>query len=364
MLLFLTGDVMTGRGIDQVLPHASRPRLYEPFARSALDYLELAERAHGPIPRPVGYAYVWGDALAILDRKRPHARIVNLETSVTTSDQAAPKGINYRMHPHNVPVLAAAKLDCCTLANNHVLDWGRSGLLETLESLARAGVATAGAGRDAASARAPAVLSAPDGGRVLVFAFGTDDSGIPPEWNAGPDLPGVNRLPDLSPATVERIAATVAAVKRPNDVAVASIHWGPNWGFAIPDAQRDFAHALVDRAHVDLVQGHSSHHPKAVEVYHRRLILYGCGDFLDDYEGIAGYDEFRPDLVLMYFPSLDASSGELLGLEMVPLEIRHFRLRAAPSDGAAWLRATLDRESRRFGGRVSLRDGSLFLEPA
>src|SRR4030095_10058684 len=123
---------MTGRGIDQVLPRPSRPELHEDYIRSALDYVELAERAHARAPRPVTVCSVWGALLSGLESRSPDCRVVNLETSVTTSEQAAPKGINYRMHPANVPCLAAAKIDCCVLANNHVLDWGASGLRETL----------------------------------------------------------------------------------------------------------------------------------------------------------------------------------------------------------------------------------------
>ena len=112
-----------------------------------LIYVALAEQANGPIPRRVDPAYIWGDALAELEREAPRARIVNLETAVTTSSERAPKGINYRMNPANAACLAAARLDCCVLANNHVLDWGPAGLLETLDTLHALGSRTAGAGR-------------------------------------------------------------------------------------------------------------------------------------------------------------------------------------------------------------------------
>ena len=164
---------MTGRGIDQILPHPAPPVLFESYMRSALGYVELAERSSGPIPRPVDDAYIWGDALPELARIRPDLRIINLETAVTLSGDAEPgKGIHYRMHPANVGCLSAAAIDCCVLANNHVLDWGYSGLSETVDTLRRAGIATAGAGCDAAAAAAPAVLLAPGKGRVLVFACG------------------------------------------------------------------------------------------------------------------------------------------------------------------------------------------------
>lgn len=98
--LFLAGDVMTGRGIDQILPHPSEPQLFEPWVQSAQEYVALAERRHGPIVRPVDVAYVWGAALAELHRAQPAVRIVNLETAVTSSDDAWPdKGIHYRMNP-------------------------------------------------------------------------------------------------------------------------------------------------------------------------------------------------------------------------------------------------------------------------
>ena len=146
--LFLCGDVMIGRGIDQVLAHPCDPALHEGYAHSAMDYVSLAEAANGPIPRHADPWYVWGAALDEWSRAQPDGRIINLETSVTRSDDYIPKGINYRVSPDNAECLAAAAIDCCVLANNHVLDWGRAGLSETLATLTHLGIKTAGAGRD------------------------------------------------------------------------------------------------------------------------------------------------------------------------------------------------------------------------
>ena len=358
MTLFLCGDVMTGRGIDQVLPHPGDPVLHEGYAASALDYVALAERANGPIPRPAEFAYVWGDALAEWARAAPDLRIVNLETAVTTRDDwQRGKGIHYRMHPANVPCFTAAAIDCCVLANNHVLDWGYAGLAETLQTLRRAKLQPAGAGRDRAEAAAPAVLTVAGKGRVLVFSFGVQSSGIPPDWAAAAGLPGVNLLADLSPATLRQIAAQVKAVKHPADVVVASIHWGGNWGYAVPEAHQRFAHGLIGQCGVDVVHGHSSHHPQGIEVYRGRPILYGCGDFLNDYEGIAGYEAYRGDLSLMYFLTFDAASGQLSRLWMIPMQTRRFRLHRASAEDTRWLRAVLDREGRRLGSGVEAGPG-------
>ncbi len=353
---------MTGRGIDQVLPHPSKPGIRESYMRSALGYVELAESVHGAIPRPVDFAYIWGEALAELEARSSDLRVINLETSITTSNEAVPKGINYRMHPANVQCLRAAAIDCCVLANNHVLDWGVAGLLETLDVLRGAGMATAGAGRDLEEADRPAVLEVTGKGRLLVFGFGRPTSGIPRDWAAGEGRPGISLLPDLSSRSADRVAERVRRWRQQGDLVVASIHWGGNWGYAIPRRQREFAHRLIDAGAADVVHGHSSHHPKAVEVHGGRPILYGCGDFINDYEGISGHEEFRSDLVLAYHLTLDVSSGRLLRLEMTPFRTRRFRLERVARRDAEWIRSTLDREGRKLGTRVELAsDGTLVL---
>jgi poly-gamma-glutamate synthesis protein (capsule biosynthesis protein) len=343
---------MTGRGIDQILPHPANPQLHERYVDSASGYVELAERAHGSIAKPVSYGYVWGAALEEWARAKPDARVVNLETSVTRSEDYVRKGINYRMSPENVGCLLAAGIDCCTLANNHVLDWGRAGLLETLEVLKQHGLKTCGAGQDIRAARAPAILEIAGKGRVLVFSLASPTSGTPLDWSATTNRPGVNVIAELSESAADQVAGEIRRIRRPGDVVVVSVHWGPNWGYEVPDEQWRFAHALIERANVSIVHGHSSHHTKGIEVHRNRLILYGCGDFVNDYEGISGYEEFRDDLAVMYFASVDAGNGELLGLEMTPLQIKNFRLHRASSEDVEWLRETIERASKPFGTRL------------
>jgi poly-gamma-glutamate capsule biosynthesis protein CapA/YwtB (metallophosphatase superfamily) len=359
--LFLCGDVMTGRGIDQVLPHPCDPILHESYVQSAMDYVHLAETANGPIPRGADPAYVWGAAVDEFNRVRPDARIINLETSITRSEDYAKKGINYRMSPDNADCLKAAAIDCCVLGNNHILDWGRRGLLDTLGTLQRLQIKTAGAGRNLSAASAPAVLDIAGNGRVLVFSFACVTSGAPRTWVATSENPGVNLLGELSEAGALRVADAIARTRSPGDLIIVSLHWGANWGYGIPDVQRRFAHALVDRADVSIIHGHSSHHPKAIEVYRDRLILYGCGDFLNDYEGIVGYEQYRGDLVLMYFADIEPA-GNLAALEIVPLQIRNFRLVRSATQDICWMQQTMDRESRKFGAGVALSpDGRLSL---
>jgi len=267
------------------------------------------------------------------------------------------------MNPENIPCIMAARIDCCTLANNHMLDWGYPGLAETLETLKRVNVKSAGAGRDVKDAESPTAMEVKGKGRLIVFSFGTETSGIPLSWAASEDRPGVNLLKDFSNETVQYIKEKVREVKGQGDIIVASIHWGGNWGYEVPPEQREFAHKLVDDAGIDVIHGHSSHHVKGLEVYRDRLVIYGCGDFMNDYEGIGGYEFFRSDLALMYFAGLDPSTGKLVYLRMTPTQTKRFRVSRTSGAEGQWLRDLLNREGKKFGTRVKLNsDNTLTLQ--
>ena len=265
LILFLGGDVMTGRGLDQVLPHPGDPRLWESHVGDARRYVSLAEEKSGPIPWPVPFSWPWGDALQAVEEIAPAARVVNLETSITSSDEATPgKEVHYRMNPANVPCLTTFRPDVCVVANNHVLDFGRVGLQDTLESLKTAGLRAAGAGIDRNEAHDLVMIPTSDGARILLTAVGAASSGIPASWAATVNTPGIAFLPDLSDAAADQISDQACRVKRPGDIVVISIHWGSNWGYEVTAGQVSFAHRLIDRG-VDLLHGHSSHHPRPIE---------------------------------------------------------------------------------------------------
>jgi len=356
MRLFLCGDVMTGRGIDRILSHPGDPVLHESYVKSAETYVELAEGVSGTIPRRAAPDYIWGDALDEIAARKPDARIVNLETAVTSRGTPDPKGINYRMHPGNIACLTAAGIDCCVLANNHLGDWGLQGALDTFDALEAAGIAIAGAGRDAGLAAQPAILETP-AGRLLVFGVGTPSSGIPANWAARPDRAGINFIPGFDDDSFRRIADAIHAWRRNGDTVVVSIHWGSNWGYDVPVAHRRFARRLTEEAGADIVHGHSAHHPLGFELHAGRPALYGCGDFINDYEGISGHAEFRAELTLAWMLDYDTTARRLRDLEMIPFRLRKFRLERVRGGDARWLADTIDRECRRLGPRVELTRG-------
>jgi poly-gamma-glutamate synthesis protein (capsule biosynthesis protein) len=353
LTLFVAGDVMTGRGIDQVLPRPGDPGLREELVHDARTYVALAEAVNGPIPGPVPVSWPWGDVLTVLDETRPDVRIINVETSVTRCGDFAPgKAVHYRMSPDNVGCLVAARPDVCVLANNHVLDFGQSGLTETLATLDDAGLAHTGAGRNAHEAQRPAVAVL-GGRRLVVHAVGTSSSGVPPGWAATTDRGGVAYLRDLSAAGADDLVARAQRAARPGDVVVVSVHAGSNWGYDVGGRYARFARRLVDGG-VDVVHGHSSHHPRPLEIYRGRPILYGCGDLVNDYEGIGGYESYRSELRLVYLVTLDADTHELTRLRMVPMRARRLRLERVTGPDAVWLQRTLAKVSRLFGTTIEL----------
>jgi poly-gamma-glutamate synthesis protein (capsule biosynthesis protein) len=345
---------MTGRGIDQILPYPSNPELKEPFVKDARDYIIFAEEVNGKINYPASFDYIWGDALKELEKEKVDIRIINLETTITTSNNFLPKGINYRMNPRNIDVLKVFKVDVACLANNHILDFGEEGLLETIETLKKNGILTVGAGKNIEEASKPAVIKIDpfqkvrvesEKVRVIIFNYADVSSGVPIWWKAEKNKAGVNLLTE----DVSKLIAKYLDVARPN-IVIFSIHWGPNWGYEISEEERNFAHRLIDEANIDIVFGHSSHHFKGIETYKGKLIIYGAGDFINDYEGIGGYEEFRGDLVLGYV--VEIKNLKINKLILLPFRIKKFRLNYCTDEEIDWIFNVLKRESKIYGRMI------------
>ena len=171
---------------------------------------------------------MWGDTLAVLRDRKPAARIINLETAITRSSKAWPKGINYRMHPANVGCLTAAQIDCCVLANNHVLDWGttvcwKPGTLRKRESARRGRSRRPRRRRQRRwrSRKRPEFWCSVSVRRRAAFPA------------TGPPLTAGRCEPAPRPVGANRGVPweTARAARKPGDVLVASLHWGSNWGY-------------------------------------------------------------------------------------------------------------------------------------
>lgn len=368
--LLICGDVMTGQGIAPLLPPTgARTRR---SMRSALDYVHHAGSRPPParedpghadsLPRPVCFDYPWGDALSLLRRAAPDLRLANLEASITTRGTPAAPPIHARLSPQQLPALAALGVQGVVLAGPHALDWGPSGLHDTLHSLREAGIAGVGAGLDREQAAQEGQWLLPGRGRLRLLAYGHASCGLTAAAAAGEGRPGINWLRDLDAGAVAEIAARVAAQRREGDLVVVSLHWGAQWGYEVTAEQRRFAHALVDTAGVDLVWGQASRHPRPIEVYRGRLILYGVGTFLKDAGWAVGHEHLRPELAALYLPRL-AADGSLRELCLWPVHVHLFRLRRACASETLWLARALGSACHPHGSAlVPHGDGSLRLD--
>jgi poly-gamma-glutamate capsule biosynthesis protein CapA/YwtB (metallophosphatase superfamily) len=318
--LALTGDVMLGRGVNETL-RTVRPE--EP----------------------------WGDVQPLLDSA--DLRIINLECAITEHKQPwslTPKVFHFRADPVATEVLKAARVDACSLANNHTLDFEEQGLLDTLRHLEEAGIRYAGAGRDAEEAARPALLE----GGVALVAF-TDNE---PPFAAGPDRPGTNYLPvSLEPEVLRRVEVEVEAAREAGArTIVFANHWGPNMVQRPREIFRRFARAVVDRG-VDLYYGHSAHLFQGVEIYDGKPILYDTGDFIDDY---AVDPNLRNDRSFLFRVSVEG--GDLKRLELFPVFLPYARVELARG---AEREATLDLMlslSAEMGTTFDRREDRLVLE--
>ena len=363
--LLLGGDLMLGRGIDQQMPEHCDPTLHEALVRDARDYARLAERLHGPMPTPFQPCTPWGQSLAWMEQFSPELRLVNLETAITTSPRPWPgKGVHFRMHPANITALQAARLDGCSLANNHSLDWGFNGLAETLRCLRQAGIQSAGAGHSPHQAQRPARWQLGDGRALLLFAWAFTSSGVPPVWAALPGRPGMALLGGINNGSVKWLCRCIHRQRRPGERGVVSLHWGGNWVPVVPEQHRWLARQLIELAGVDVVFGHSSHHPLPLEIHQGRLILYGCGDLINDYEGLPPHGPWRSDLVCLYGLEMERRSGALTALAIQPFQLRGFQLQEASVADRQLLEQQLGLEASPAGWRCRSEGNGWRLEPA
>ena len=322
--LALAGDVMLGRGVNETLRDV-RPE--EP----------------------------WGDTLPLL--LSADLRIINLECAVTEHRRPwsrTSKVFHFRADPVAVDVLRAARIDACSLANNHTLDFEEQGLLDTLRHLEDAAIRYAGAGRDLEEAARPALLGEPPM-RVALVAF-TDNE---PPFAAGPAKPGTNYLPvSTEPGVLRRVEEAVGAAREAGaGMVVFSNHWGPNMVERPREVFRRFARAVVDRG-ADVYYGHSAHVFQGVEIYRGKPILYDTGDFIDDY---AVDPRLRNDRSFLFLVSLD--SGGLRRLELYPVTLPYARVELARG---VEREAILDRMvalSAEMGTTLTLREARLVFEP-
>jgi poly-gamma-glutamate capsule biosynthesis protein CapA/YwtB (metallophosphatase superfamily) len=321
------GDVMLGRLIDQLFP----THVDEPSEARIIDSV----RRSTPSLRDYSSESPWGNTLNVLQLGA--LNVANLETSVTTHPVPWPdKVFNYRMHPANISALKVAGRTYVSLANNHTLDFGVEGLVETVETLSANDIRFAGAGHSAAEAQRPANVplilwrgfeSYPSNHSVDIFSA----SDHPRDWSSVPSF----HLIDYTSQTKARLKELITSenAQSQSSLKIFSVHWGPNYSWQPSAEIRELAHFLIDECGIDIVHGHSSHHVQGIDRYGGKLIIYGCGDFVDDYAITPGY---RNDLSAIWQVAVEEvdhaeEAGKkkalrLSRLDIYPTKIKDFQV--------------------------------------
>jgi poly-gamma-glutamate capsule biosynthesis protein CapA/YwtB (metallophosphatase superfamily) len=322
MKIAITGDVMLGRLVNRQMV--------------AKDFLAPES--------------LWGDVLPLF--LSADCRLINLECVISSRGQPwnpLHKPFHFRAKPRAIELLQAARVDCATLANNHVLDYGPEALLDCLHLLKDAHIQQTGAGANLHEALTPAFLDDADG-RIAIIAL-TDNE---PQWEANESRPGVNYINYgsqglLSPYR-ERIAAAITHARQHASFIIISAHVGPNWGPPSPAMQR-LARELMDLGG-DLYWGHSNHAPQGVEIYKEKMIFYSTGDFVDDY----AVDPLeRNDLSFLFM--VEERSGRIAGVRFYPVRIEHCQVHRAEGADMVFLNQNFQKKCQAFRTDVTFNHG-------
>jgi hypothetical protein len=218
----------------------------------------------------------------------------NAEQGFCKNGEPSPIHASYS-DPRNIPALLYAGIDVLSLANNHTLDWGTDGLLDSLDRLKTAGLPVVGAGKDLSRARQPVILER-KGTKVGFLAYSCTG---PDGYEAEEDKPGyapvriwtIYEKLDYQPATPPRIVSfpykddlsamveDIKKLKTQVDVVIISFHWGQHiLPRVIPMYCFEVGHAAID-AGADLILGGHTHILKGIEMYKGKVIFYSLNNF-------------------------------------------------------------------------------------
>ncbi|MNK68548.1 Capsule biosynthesis protein CapA [compost metagenome] len=200
--------------------------------------------------------------------------VLNLETPVTTRGIGAKnKQFVFKAHPDALKAMKNAGVDAVNVANNHTLDQGVQGLLDTLEHLKANKISFAGAGNNSNEAYAPVYIER-KGIKIALFGF----SRVLPElsWNAKADRPGIAGVYNDD---VKLAVKSIQDARKKADLIIVVAHWGKE-RVTVPDSnQTSLAHSFID-AGADLVVGGHPHVLQGVEQYKGKWIAYSTGNFV------------------------------------------------------------------------------------
>jgi len=198
--------------------------------------------------------------------------LVNLETAVTSGGRPQPKSYHFRTNPAAFAALRDAGIDIANMANNHVLDYGRAGLADTMSAARRARFPVLGLGVNAAAAWSPYVVTVK--GVRIAFLGVSQVAELASSWVATK-----NRSGEANAINLHRTLAAVRAAKKVADVVIVIMHWGTE-GQACPDANQLALAPRLAAAGATIIVGSHAHVLQGSGWLGRTFVAYGMANFL------------------------------------------------------------------------------------
>jgi poly-gamma-glutamate capsule biosynthesis protein CapA/YwtB (metallophosphatase superfamily) len=283
-----------------------------------------------------GYRYLWGTVLPRLQSN--NINVVNLETTLTHSSKALPKVFNYKSDPGHVQALVEANINIVNLANNHSKDFDNEGLIETIDTLDQASIKHVGAGKNKVQAQTPVIIEKHG---IKIGIIGATDN--EPTWAANQKTPGINYF---TPSAIDNLLNDISELKKQVNLAIISLHWGPNMREQPSSDFIEAAHKMID-AGADIIHGHSAHIFQGIEIYKNKVIMYDTGDFIDDY----AIDPILRNNHSFLFV-VHANKDSLQKISLIPTLIHNMQVNLAPQENAEWSINRLKQLSAPFGTKI------------
>ena len=338
MQIFFSGDVMLGRLVNNVLANNE-------------------------------FSYVWGDTIDII--KGSDFSLINLECSISLRGKEWNKTFkvfHFRAHPDAINVLTSAAIDYVALANNHTLDYDVEALLDTVNLLSKNNISYSGAGKNIEEAMEPAFIKKKlklksskmnstynydyeannnSKNTITIGVISLTDN--EPQWEAKWNSAGINYIPITldSKKYYYRLKNCIEKVRKQSDLVIVSSHVGPHFREKPSEKYVNFAHTILEFG-ADIYWGHSNHMPQGIELYkhndNNKIILYDCGDFIDDYAIDSNYRNDLSFIFLLHFlmdknyklSNNNSNNGNILlqnsMIELIPTKISNFMVNTIPVD--------------------------------
>ncbi|MCL2431840.1 CapA family protein [Candidatus Bathycorpusculum sp.] len=269
------GDIMLGRSLQD----ASDFYGYESYFKKTSDYFKGVDLVLGNFENPI-----------INDDKEFIATQKSILLSANSNCLEAIKNAGFNM---------------LSLANNHMMDYGVTGMLNTLESLDRAGVAHFGAGRDVNEAKSYQLIDS-NGTKIAVLGI----NAVSMQGFASKNTPGILATHTSETAYLDAVSDAASAA----NVVIVFIHWGDEYTTIVSSNQREIGRKLID-AGADIVIGSHPHILQPIEIYENGIIFYSLGNFIFD----QGWSRTKDSCIVRY--CLDENGQGVF--ELIPLRIKN-----------------------------------------